>query len=29
MKLTRLQGRAIKALTQHGTTPMPLTLSQK
>lgn len=29
MRLTRLQGLAIEAITQHGTAPIPLTLSQK
>ena len=29
MKSTRLQGRAIEAITPHRTAPIPLTLSQK
>ena len=29
MTLTRLQGLAIEAITQHGIAPLPLTLSQK
>ena len=29
MTLNRLQGLAIEAITQHGTAPISLTLSQK